>query len=462
MRKIALYAFAFFILLSPLKGAQTIPEPETIQLKNGLTVFFLEQSELPLVAFRLILKGAGTAYEPVEGLADLTAQLLLKGTTEKSAEVIAEEIEFLGASFSSEAQSELMEMSGSSLAENFTAFMTIVSDCLLRPALNSKEFEKERQRRIETIKSIKDNPGWAVRYYFRKVYFASHPMGHLDIGTQTSLENMNVQNVRDFYSHYIRPEQAIMAVVGNITSDALKRLLNSTLSGWSRTGSPVSPPKLPDFPVLQGKTCVLIDMPDASQAYFVLGVPGYRMGDDRTPAAEVLNTLFGGRFTSWLNTELRIKRGLTYGASSRFQSWREGGIFTISSYTRNDKIGEMLDITFDLLAKARTEGFQMDEIESSKNYICGQFPPTLESLLAKVDAFTTLSFYDLGFDYYEELLEQIEQMAKAKVDAAARQFLPAQDYVLVLVGRAEDIRQQLAKFGNFREKKISEPGFSSK
>jgi predicted Zn-dependent peptidase len=183
------------------------------------------------------------------------------------------------------------------------------------------------------------------------------------------------------------------------------------------------------------------------------------MGDKITAAASAMNTLFGGRFTSWLNTELRIKRGLTYGASSSARTWAVGGMFAVSSYTKNDKIGEMLDIVFELLRKGAKDGFTGEETESSRNYILGQFPPTLETNASKAGAYVRLAFYKLGFDQYDKYLDDVGKITPAAVKAAAVTLLPQDDFVLVVVGKAEEIRPLLKKFGTWQEKKITDPGF---
>jgi DNA-directed RNA polymerase len=444
--------------LLPLVAANSLPTPQKIKLENGLTVYYLQDKELPLVAVRMLVKGAGTAFEPAEGLADLTAALLLKGAAGKTAVQVAEAIDSLGASLDISAADEYLSLSAGCLAEHFDSLMSIAAECLLNPAFSPEEFEKERQNRLDSLKAAKDNPGQAVRLYFRKAYFGTHPLGHLAGGTDSSLGAMTVAQVRDYYKKYLGPQQAVMAVAGAIDGERLKQVLNRTFAKWPR--SAVAPAaKLPPLPVPSGKNCILIDKPDASQAYFVLGVPGFAMGDDVSAAAQVMNTLFGGRFTSWLNTELRIKRGLTYNTNSNFQQWSGSGIFSASSYTKNDKIGEMLDITLQLIAKAKKEGFGEDEIESARNYILGQFPPTLESLAAKARSYLSLDFYGLGFNYYDGLLERIAKITKAQADAVAGKYFPEQDFVLVVVGKAEEISAQLARFGDFKIKKISAADF---
>jgi predicted Zn-dependent peptidase len=215
---------------------------------------------------------------------------------------------------------------------------------------------------------------------------------------------------------------------------------------------------IPSLPVPEGKKLILVDKSDATQSYFALGAPGFAVDDKISPRASLMNTLWGGRFTSWLNTELRIKRGLTYGASSNFQSWKAGGIFEAFSYTKNDKISEMLDITFELLKKAKEKGFTEEEVESARNYLLGQFPRTLETNSSKASAYLRIVYYDLGFDYYDKFLTEINT-ARAQDLKAAIKLLPDKDFVLVVVGKGDEVRKLLSKYGKFQEKKITDPDF---
>jgi predicted Zn-dependent peptidase len=450
------------VLCPPLTAAgRTLPAPEKITLGNGLTVYVLKNAELPLVSFRMFVRGAGSAFEPAEaeGVANLVTTLMAKGTAKMDAEAIAEALDFVGASLSFSATEEYAQASGDSLAEHFPKLMEIAADCLTGPAFKEDEFAKERARRIDALKAAKDNPGTAVRYYFQKAYFDGHPLGHLASGTEVSLGKMTAQTVRDFFARHFRPDRAIAAVAGDVDSAALKALLEKTVGRWRNPAGPAPADVIPALPKPKGAELLLVDKPDATQAYFVLGAPGYPMGDRTTPQATIMNTLWGGRFTSWLNTELRIKRGLTYGASSAFRAWVPGGIFQASSYTKNDRIGEMLDITLGLLTKAVKEGFSAEEVESARNYVQGQFPPTLETNAAKASAYVRLAFYKLGFDYYDKYIAAIGGVTPAEAKAAAAALLPRTDYVLVVVGKAAEIKPLLAKFGTWREKKISDPGF---
>lgn len=437
-----------------------LPAPQKISLSNGLVVYVLKNAELPLVSFRMFIRGAGSACEPAEaeGAANLAAALLTKGTAAMNAEAIAEALDFMGASLSFSAAEEYAQASGESLAEHFPRLLEIAAGCLTSPAFDGEEFAKERAQRIDNLKAAKDNPGRAVGYYFQKAYFGGHPMGHLASGTEASLAKMTVETVKDFFGRRYRPDRAIAAVVGDVDGAAVKALLEKTLGRWRNPAGPAPADVIPPLPVPRGHKLLLVDKPDATQAYFILGAPGYAMGDKITPRAAVMNTLWGGRFTSWLNTELRIKRGLTYGASSSFRSWVPGGLFQASSYTKNDKIGEMLDITLGLLSKAVQDGFSAEEVESARNYVQGQFPQQLETNASKASAYVRLAFYKLGFDYYDKYMAAIAKVTPVEIKTAAA-LLPQKDYVLVVVGKAAEIKPLLAKFGTWQEKKITDPGF---
>jgi zinc protease len=444
-----------------LAAAEQLPAPEKIVLGNGITVFYLRNSDLPIVTFRMVIRGAGSAFEPAgaDGTANLAATLVMKGTARMDADAVAEALDFMGAGLDVSATDEYAQVSGDSLSQHFPRLMEIAADCLTGPSFRDEEFAKERARRIDSLKAAKDNPGAAVRYYFQKAYFGGHPLGHLAAGMESSLRKMTVTDVKNFYTFHFRPDRSIAAVVGDIDKTKLQALLESTLGRWANPAGAAPSDVIPALPKPKGKKLLLIDKPDATQAYFVLGAPGYAMGDMVTPQAAVMNTLWGGRFTSWLNTELRIKRGLTYGASSSFRTWIAGGIFAASSYTKNDKIGEMLDLVFGLLGKGTREGFGAEEVESSRNYIQGQFPPSLETNSSKAGAYVRLAFYKLGFDYYDKYLAAVGKVSAEAAKAAAAALLPRNDYVLVVVGKAADIRPLLKKYGTWQEKKITDQDF---
>jgi len=458
-----LTVLTIILLLVPamLFSTERLPRPEKITLDNGLVVYYLQNPELPLVSFRLLIKGAGSAFEPegLDGLANFTADMLLKGTRTMTAEEIAEALDFMGARLAFTSAEEYASGGGDCLSQFLPRLLQIASDCLSSPTFKEDEYEKELSRKVDTLKAVKDNPARALRQYFKKAYFGQHPFGHISLGTDSSLARMSLSELKKFHAQRYRPDMTMMAVVGDVKREDLVKILNETFGRWPKAAGPAPAASIPPLPSPAGQKLVLVDKPDATQAYFALGSPGFAQKDKIAVPATIMNTLWGGRFTSWLSTELRIKRGLTYGASSSFQSWKIGGLFMASSYTRNEKIGEMLDITFDLLKKARSQGFSPEEIESAKNYIIGQFPETLETNGSKASAYLRLVFYELGFDYFDHYLVDIQAARPEEIKKAAARLLPEKSYTLVVVGKASDIKKQLEKFGRWEEKKITDPDF---
>ena len=249
-------------------AARQLPAPEKFVLKNGLTVYYLRNSDLPIVSFRMVIRGAGSAYEPrtAEGAAGLTTSLMMKGTSKMGADAIAEALDFMGATLGITTAEEYAQVYGDSLAEHFPRLMEIAAGCLTDPAFSVDEFERERSLTIDGLKSAKDNPGSAVRYYFQKAYFGSHPMGYLASGTETSLKTMSAQAVRDFYKKHFRPDRAVAAVVGDIDKAKLVPLLEGTIGRMINPAGAAPTDAIPALPRPKGRKLLLVDKPDATQA----------------------------------------------------------------------------------------------------------------------------------------------------------------------------------------------------
>ena len=201
--KIAIFTL-ILVSASLLVQAAYLPSPEKFSLKNGITVYYLKSADLPLISFRMWIKGAGYVFEPaeLEGVASLSATLMLKGTAKMDANAVASALDFMGARFNVSAGDEYASISAESLSEHFPRVMEIGADCLMNPSLKEEEFEKERKTRLASLKAVKDNPGAAVRNYFQKAYFGTHPMGHLASGTETSLTKISLPDVKNYYQKY--------------------------------------------------------------------------------------------------------------------------------------------------------------------------------------------------------------------------------------------------------------------
>jgi len=206
---------------------------------------------------------------------------------------------------------------------------------------------------------------------------------------------------------------------------------------------------------------VLIDAPDSVQSYFWAGNVGVARGDPRRAALDIVNTLFGGRFTSMLNTELRIRSGLTYGASSRFDRMSQSGHWGLSSFTRTETTTQAIDLAFSLLDKLHSDGITADLVTSARAYVLGQYPLALETGAQWASQLAVLEFYGLDHRYIDDYPAALASVDASSARTVIDQVFPSsQDVVLVVIGKASAIRDQLKKYGSLTEMKLSDPRFS--
>ncbi len=243
-----------------------------------------------------LVAGAGTLglYEPADrgGLAELTGRLLLRGTAGLSAEALSEELDFLGATLAVSTDTENTWLNGRCLAEHLPRLLEIMAGSLTAPLLAEDEFIKERNRQLEQVKAIKDEPDDVIELYARRTYFGDHPLGRPGLGTESSLPAIGHTDVRQFYRRHVRPDRCILAIVGHFDPAPLAARLMATLGAWRAPETPAPELGLPALPALPaGPVCLLVDKPEATQANFMLVAPGFPLGDAVEPAAEVMNTI---------------------------------------------------------------------------------------------------------------------------------------------------------------------------
>jgi predicted Zn-dependent peptidase len=211
---------------------------------------------------------------------------------------------------------------------------------------------------------------------------------------------------------------------------------------------------------VKGKKLLLVDKPDSTQTFFVIGNVGTAENDPDRVAVRVVNTIFGGRFTSELNEALRVESGLTYGADSFFDSRKQPGAFAISSYTKNESTVQAIDLALLVLAKLHKDGVTAEQLASARAYIKGQFPPALETSSQLAQRIVSNEFYGLGDDEINQLESRIDAVTPAIAKQVIEKHFPADNLVFLLVGKASEIGTAVKKYAPQQDtRKISEPGF---
>jgi len=465
---LALGALVFSGVLAPSLAASAdapagvkVPANQRFVLPNGLTIVLVPKKDVPLIAFSGFVRG-GAAADPADkaGVASMVAGLLDRGAGKRSAFEFADAVEGVGGSFSASAGAESISVGGQFLARDRALMIELLADALMRPHLDAKEFGNYRDREIEFIKSAKDSdPSQLVGIYGRAALFGKHAFGRPQGGSERTLASITQSDVVSFHAANFGADRATLVFAGDLDPKWMRQSLTTAFGGWAKAKAAL--PVLKPAPRVTGRRVLLVDSPDSSQTYFWIGNVGVDRRYSGRPALDLVNTLYGGRFTSILNTELRIKSGLSYGASSRFTRGSIPGEFSIRSFAQTDNTGKAIDLTLETLEKLKHGDLAPEMLESARSYVLGQFPLSLETAAHWASALADMEFYGLGKDYiegYAPALAKVDLAESAAVIADA--FPRPTDIVIVLVGDAAKIREMAAKYGAVTEMKISDPDFA--
>ena len=453
-------AFAADAPNNPPAGIK-VPATQRFVLPNGLTIVLVPKKDVPLIAFSGFVRG-GALSDPAgkPGVASMVAGLLDRGAGKRDAYQFADAVEGVGGSFNADAGSESISFNGQFMARDRALMIELLSDALLRPHLDAAEFTKIRDRDIEFIKSAKDSdPSQIIGVYGRAWLFGKHPYGRPQGGSERSLAGMTHADVVAYHAANFGADRATIVFAGDLDAKWMKQTLSKAFAGWGK--SRATAVELKPAPRVSGRRVLLVDAPGSVQTYFWMGNVGVDKRYSGRPALDLVNTLYGGRFTSILNTELRIKSGLSYGASSGFQRGSVPGAFVIRSFTQTDTTAQALDLTFQTLEHLERDPLPPEMLESARAYVLGQYPLQYETAAHWASALADLEFYGLGKDYIEGYSPAVGKVDLAEAAAVTADAFPRPaDLAIVLIGDAAKIRESAARLGAVTEMKISDPDFA--
>lgn len=442
--------------------AQVKLPPYTRQvLPNGVVVDLMARPGVPLAGFRILVKG-GSEADPADraGLAGVTAQLLRKGTSKRTADQFSEELDFLGGTFQPDqgfGPSSATTISAEFLTKDFDRGLDLVTDAILRPAFPETEVRKLVAQRVDAAKSLKDNPQGAINSYFQSFFFgASHPYGHPP--DEITLARIGRDDVAAFHQRMYCGRNLVVIVTGDFDPAVAGPKIAAAFGA-------VAPGK--DFewpaaaPFRSGGELLLVDKPDATQTYFYIGQPGIDRHNPDRVTLQLVNTLFGGRFTSMLNEELRVNSGLTYGASCQVQQPRLPGGIVITTFTKTETTAKAIDMALDVLKRLGEKGITAEQLTSVKAYVKGTYPPArLETADQLAVILGDLELYGLARDEVDDFFARIDAVTLEQANAAAHKYYKPDNLTFVLLGNAAKIREAAGKYApKVLEVAVSQPGF---
>lgn len=435
----------------------TTPPVADFRLDNGLRVLVVEKDGLPLASARLNFN-VGVADEPPgkAGLASMTAALLTQGTTTRTAPRIATEIEQLGASIGAGSGADFSNVYANAPANVFPRTVALMADLVRNPSFADEELDRQRDQTLDALRISLSTPGPVAAQAAARVVYGAASYGAPGSGTLTTLPNLTRDDVSGFHRTFYRPSEATLVFSGDITEADARALAQSAFGDWPDAAVKPAVQVNPAGQALPPRV-VVIDQPGAGQAAVTVASRGVSRTDADYFPLTLGNTLLGGSFTSRLNQEIRIKRGLSYGTRSGLGVRREDGLFTASAQTRNDAAVEVSDLILAEVARLSTTRPTDSELTTRRAILTGAFGAALETVDGVGAQVANLALYDLPMSDLAAYVGDVEAIDGAAVQSAFAEHLPVDRASLVIVGDASQFIDALrAKHPNVEVIPITE------
>ena len=331
---------------------------------------------------------------------------------------------------------------------------------ILHPAFPQDEVDKLLKQRADELKAAKDQPLAVIGGYFNAVMFGRHPYGRPTTGDERSVAAITRDDIVRFHADNYASGNLIVAVCGDFQTADMEKLLTAKFGAMARKTV-----TLVVVPTAQASTqtrMLLVDKPDATQTFFRFGNIGIARNDPDRVAVNIVNTLFGGRFTSLINTKLRIDSGLTYGASSSFDRRQKPGPFFINSYTRNATTEQAMTMALDVVKELHATGFTEAQLASAKAYIKGQYGPTVETSDQLANLMSDFEIYGLDAREVDEYAKRIDAVTMADMKRVIAAHFPEKALVFAVIGKASEIAPLMNKYSpEIVTRSINDAGFGN-
>jgi zinc protease len=421
-------------------------------LPNGINLLVIENSKIPAVSVRLVFKNAGSYYDSDKnGAASITAELLVKGTKNRTAVQIAEEIDFYGANLATGCDWDGSYVTLSVLKKYLNNVTGVLADVVMNPVFSEDELDRVKEQRIAAIQQSKDEPDALSGKMFDKVVFENSPYAYPPEGTEKSVKNITRKDIVDFYEGHYCTSNLILAFVGDVTPEEVSGIVNNIFGTWQKKCSkePVTEnTSNGKNKVHKPNTVYIVDKPDAVQSNLRVGNIGIARNNPDFIAVTVMNTILGGFFGSRINLNLREKHGYTYGARSSFSARIFPGDFSIDTDVRNEVTDSSVTLIIEELERITTEEVTEEELQTVKNYLTGIFPIQLETANAVAARVINLKLYGLPKDYYNTYISSIQKLTKQDILNSAKKYIHPDELYIVLSGNSNSIKERMRKFGD--------------
>ncbi|MBA3671770.1 MAG: insulinase family protein [Gemmatimonadaceae bacterium] len=437
------------------------PRVDRARLANGLRVVVAPVTKLPLVTvFAVLEAGASLERRGQEGVAALTARLLLEGAAGQDGAALAERFERIGASVDAHADWDVAAVSLTTMRARLPDAMSLVRDLLRAPDFPEREVQRLKEERLAELLQQRAEPrGLADEQFSRAVYRPAARYAMPEGGDPVTVRGLTRDDVRSFYRQHFQPAGCTLVFAGDVSMSTAQRLSEALFGDWTG-GAPVSaPPGVDD--VQPGPLVRIVSKPDAPQSELRVGHHGLVRSAPDYFDAMVMNAVLGGLFSSRINLNLREAHGYTYGAFSGFEWRRHAGPFVISTAVKSDVTTPALREILSEIERIRREPIDQDELTLATSYLDGVFPIRYETTAAIATALANLVIHDLPDDYHDHYRANVRAVTTEGVLRAAQEHLHPEALRILVVGDPSSTAAALAELGHAPVEIITADGAES-
>ncbi len=403
-------------------------------LPNGIRLLVAARPAIPIVVLRVYLR-AGSAYDPEDapGLANLTAELLTRGTAKRTGPELDRAIEFVGGSLEADAGRDGVTVSLAILRKDLDLGLDLLAEILLTPRFPEDELRRKVGEIEGALQRSEENPEVVAGRALARVLYPGHPYGHPITGSIESVRKLTRDQVVQFHRDHYRPDATAIAVVGDVTVDEIRQALIRRLGGWvAPQGALAVIPQAPTSPPVVAET---VKRPDLTQATVYLGRPGIRQDHPDYFPLVVANYILGGGSASRLYTRVREERGLAYSVYSSLSPGRYGASYAVALQTRIDSVDDAVKLVKEEMTRMSQTTVADRELQVAKSFLIGSFPLRLDTSRKVADLLIGIEEYGLGLEYPEHFMREIGKVSAGDVQRVAARYMDPVTFSSVTVGK---------------------------
>ncbi|MCA9242912.1 MAG: insulinase family protein [Phycisphaerales bacterium] len=423
-----------------IRPTDITPKFEERRLMNDLKIIVVENHEVPFVTVQLGLRG-GAWCESKPGAAEMALSMLTRGAGAYSEGDLADELETYAITLNGNAGMDTSSITLTCLTEHLDRGMKLLSTCVREPTFSPEEFNKLRSQTLTGMAIQANSPDYLADRELRRQLYGDHPYARSAPGEIADVEALTINDLQAWWGTFARPDMAALIFAGDIDADKAVELAKEYLGPWQHN-YPAPRTEIAAAPAAQPTHIYLVDHPGV-QTQIRVGQRSLTRKDDGYFTSRVVSGYFGGAFNSRLNDVIRVQKGLTYGARGGYTAMKRDGRFVVSTFTKNETVGETVQAIFTEIDRLRSEPPTDKELNDTKSYMLGSFPGERETPQAVAGDLWLIESESLPANYFERLLSAVATTTADDCAKLAQTTLDPKQMVVVVCGPAAQIRDQL-------------------